>query len=332
MSQYEHFGDYSWISRHVNPKFAPVYLDHRREPSTPLPQQETPSTPPAQQEGAVARPLATATPPAKFHSQYHCPICADAISHQHNADYLGNLPCLHRGPCTKPACVKAYYGHDSKWASPYHGRRHLFCQAAGCGAAVEGWTYVQAVQTPVMRRLGFVMPRVVRDPNWPAGPIWTALDERSELAVYRDIRRVECADGCGWIEESPRLWYRWSLEMPPLARVFTSWEGGIDDVPLSEEEEGPALVRLPLVKLAEVGAAVEEYGCKVVHGVFALRGLAPLPQHVRDNVSAKTFALMCDMEREVCDPRQNRFQRSFNSYKVGARMYGRSLLPKKSDA
>ncbi len=304
--------EYRWMRRHINPVFAPVYFDHRREPEPTGPLD--PSTAPAQQK--KTGPLAAAPTPAKFYSQYSCPICNDPISHQHNADYIGNFPCLHRGPCVKPDCIRAFYGVEDKWASPYRGRKHLFCQAPGCGTEIEGWTYVQAVQTPMMQELGVVMPRVVRGPNWPMGPGWSGPDVRSQMW---EMYRIECGDGCGWITEGPRHHYRWSLEMPPLAPVY-GLDGEERDPAVFFEEGGLLLVRFPLVKVAEMDAAVDEYGVDVVRAVVCLRGLADWHQTTRDVVSGKTFALLCDMECELRSLKPNRFKRSFQSIRVSLRM------------
>ena len=147
------------------PTFESVKFGDKRVPETPFPQD--PFTTPAQE----TRPLAAAPTPAKFYTQYRCPICNDEISHQTGADYIGNLPCTHRGPCVKPACVRAYYGRDDKWASPYGGRKRLFCQASGCGHEIEGWCLVE---TEKHFRADIVFPTGITDP-----------------AVVREVEREE---------------------------------------------------------------------------------------------------------------------------------------------
>ncbi len=149
--------------RHL-PTFESVKFGADRPPETPFPQDPFTAAPAdsgQNQQPTETRPLAAAPTPARFYTQYRCPICADEIGHQDNANYIGNLPCTHRGPCTKPACVRAYYGTNAQWASPYRGRRRLVCQASGCGHEIEGWCLVESKTYP---RGTAVFPRGVVDP------------------------------------------------------------------------------------------------------------------------------------------------------------------------
>jgi hypothetical protein len=98
------------------PYFRTVFLERGvRPPETPVPQDS--SATPARE----TRPLAAAAQPARFYSQYCCPICNDEISHKPGADFIGNTACGHRGPCTKSACIRAYYGPSDKCMSNLSG-------------------------------------------------------------------------------------------------------------------------------------------------------------------------------------------------------------------
>ncbi|KAK4149913.1 hypothetical protein C8A00DRAFT_46580 [Chaetomidium leptoderma] len=119
--------------------FEYTFLDERRVPETPPPPQNPLASPPKK-----TRPLAASAQPAEFYSQYQCPICGTRIADEHGANFIGHGSCLHRGTCTKPECIHAYYGTDKKWASPYKGCKTLYCQAAGCGKQIEEWCFVEA--------------------------------------------------------------------------------------------------------------------------------------------------------------------------------------------
>jgi hypothetical protein len=109
--------------------------------------------------------LAASAQPAKFYSQYECAICHARIADQHGADFVGHHPCRHRATCPRSSCVRAYYGTSRKWASPYTGKRPLYCQAAGCGRRIEEWCAYQAKLAPSNKAvfaIGVVDPRRVK--------------------------------------------------------------------------------------------------------------------------------------------------------------------------
>lgn len=138
------------------PIFPTVYLDDRRVPEPTLPKHPT-ENPPTKE----THPLAASPQPAEFYSQYKCPVCHATIAEAHGADFVGHTPCLHRGPCPRWGCVRAYYGTSRKWNTSYEGSKPLYCQAAGCGRRIEGWWYAKAVFSP--ERNG-VIPLAVQDP------------------------------------------------------------------------------------------------------------------------------------------------------------------------
>ncbi|KAL2127578.1 hypothetical protein VTI74DRAFT_10466 [Chaetomium olivicolor] len=126
------------------------------KPETPLPQ--NPFAPPPKE----TRPLAASPQPAKFYSQYQCAICDGPIATSHGANFIGNVPCLHRATCTRSSCVRTYYGTSKQWATPYKGRKKLYCQASGCGKEIEGWTLVEARGVPSGK---WVSISIVQDPE-----------------------------------------------------------------------------------------------------------------------------------------------------------------------
>ncbi|KAL2120168.1 hypothetical protein VTJ04DRAFT_4194 [Mycothermus thermophilus] len=169
--------------------FPPAYLDHRRQPE-PVISELGPSAPSYAPPAKVkeSRPLAASPTPARFYSQYKCPICNCTIAEAHGADYVGHTPCLHRGPCPNPKCIKAYYGRSSggrPWAIPYEGSQPLYCQAAGCGRRIDGWTLVKAVMAPSRTA---VMPVVVTDPELEK-KMELARKRRYEVAMTEEQRR-----------------------------------------------------------------------------------------------------------------------------------------------
>ncbi|KAK3290538.1 uncharacterized protein B0H64DRAFT_452691 [Chaetomium fimeti] len=137
------------------PVFHTAFLDDRRRPEPTLSKAQTEDAP------KKTRPLAASPMPAEFYSQYQCPVCHKAIAEKHGADFIGHTPCLHRGPCPRSSCIRAYYGTGGKWATPYEGTKPLFCQAAGCGRRIDGWCFAKAVMTPSG---GAVLPMSVVDP------------------------------------------------------------------------------------------------------------------------------------------------------------------------
>ncbi|KAL1839899.1 hypothetical protein VTJ49DRAFT_1034 [Mycothermus thermophilus] len=150
--------------------FPTAYLDHRRQPepviTSPDPSVSTTNPSKPNPKPTPTHPLAANPHPPAFYSQYTCPICTTPIATAHEANFVGHTPCLHRGTCPKPKCIKAYYGRSSRgrpWGSSYAGGQTLYCQAAGCGERIEGWTLVKAVLAPSGRA---VLPVVVKDPGF----------------------------------------------------------------------------------------------------------------------------------------------------------------------
>ncbi|KAL2018368.1 hypothetical protein VTK56DRAFT_903 [Thermocarpiscus australiensis] len=129
----------------TTPDFPPTYLTKSGEPEAyqfpPAPKQSEPSS---SKPTKQTRPLAGSPHPAKYYSQIQCPICGTHIADGHDRHFIGHGPCLHRGPCPDPKCIKAYYGVSRQWANPYRGKKPLYCQAPGCGRRIEQWYFVRA--------------------------------------------------------------------------------------------------------------------------------------------------------------------------------------------
>ncbi|KAL2261254.1 hypothetical protein VTK26DRAFT_4510 [Humicola hyalothermophila] len=108
-------------------------------------------------EEGVSWSLATASRPLERYPQDHCPICKGPIglggvtaragdpNSIRATDFIGHLPCRHRGTCPKKDCVKAYYGIYDYLALPYtrRDRSPLYCQAERCGRLPEGWCIIR---------------------------------------------------------------------------------------------------------------------------------------------------------------------------------------------
>ncbi|KAK4245860.1 hypothetical protein C7999DRAFT_15966 [Corynascus novoguineensis] len=152
------------------PIFATAYLDHRRVPEPTLPSRNDPTgknttnNQNKKNTTGKTRPLAASRHPAAFYSQYKCPICGVTIAEEDGADFVGHAPCLHRGPCARSGCVRAYYGTSRKWGAKGDTAsiKPLYCQAAGCGRRIEGWCLARAVMSQTGRA---VVPLSVRDPK-----------------------------------------------------------------------------------------------------------------------------------------------------------------------
>ncbi|KAK3903384.1 hypothetical protein C8A05DRAFT_32883 [Staphylotrichum tortipilum] len=90
-------------------------------------------------------PLAAEPQQRRWFSKSKCPICDKPLLDKDSADFIGNLPCVHRGPCTNPECIQAYYGTTAQPAVRYHDNPQLYCQKWGCGKRLQGWCLVKAV-------------------------------------------------------------------------------------------------------------------------------------------------------------------------------------------
>lgn len=160
--------------------------DERCVPESTVPEPLTDNPPPKKSSPLASR------KPAKFYSQYKCPICHAIIAKAGDADFIGHAPCLHRGTCTRSSCILAYYGTSRKWGgalSKPKKSKQLFCQADGCGKEIEEWCHVKAVTS---RQAGRVMALPQKDPAVEkAEKKARAKTLEKEMAMRRKEERME---------------------------------------------------------------------------------------------------------------------------------------------
>lgn len=176
--------------------FPPTYLDlpPPEEPSEPQP--GPPAKPPSKRH-----PLAAAPQPAAHYPQNKCPICKTPIADAQGHDFIGNVACLHRGPCTKPQCIEAYYGVSDKWASPYQGKTPLYCQAPGCKKReITAWCLVESTYNETyycIYNQGTVHPNAKADYQKAEEKYWEEVKKEEaeiERKKEKEKKRKERAD------------------------------------------------------------------------------------------------------------------------------------------
>ncbi|KXX80022.1 hypothetical protein MMYC01_203432 [Madurella mycetomatis] len=164
--------------------FPPTYLDllPAEEPQSTAATQ--PTRPPSKH-----RPLAASPQPAAYYSQIKCPICKTHIADADGRNFIGNIACLHRGPCTNPKCIAAYYGVRDKWAFPYKGKKPLYCQAPGCrNREIKEWCLVECRLDPAygcVRNNGTIHPNAMNEYEKAKEEQW-AREKKEEKRLQKE--------------------------------------------------------------------------------------------------------------------------------------------------